>query len=111
MSWAWIVKQLQGERTIVTKAAGRLVINMGMNGKAAKPVRSDLRQLVLETLADVGELSTQELYEHVSEADMEVTRESLYSVLKKMRAKGQVQMRNVPRPDHWGKGISLWKIV
>lgn len=110
MSWEWVVKQLQGERTVLAKANGRLVINMGLNGKAAKLVRTDLRQLVLETLRDVGELSTQELYEHVSEADIETNKEALYSVLRKMLAKGQVQMRNVPRPDNFGKGLSLWKV-
>jgi selenophosphate synthetase-related protein len=110
MSWNWVVKQLQGERTVLKKTGGRLVINMGLNGKAAKPVRTDLRKLVIETLTDVGELSTQELFEHVCEADIEINKEGLYSVLRKMMAKGQVQMRNVPRPDNFGKGMSLWKV-
>ncbi len=110
MSWDWVIRQLQGERTVVKKTGGRLVINMGLNGKAAKPVRTDLRQLVIETLRDVGELSTQELFEHVCEADIETNKEALYSVLRKMLAKGQVQMRNVPRPDNFGKGLALWKV-
>lgn len=110
MSWEWVVKQLNGERTVLAKANGRLVINMGLNGKAAKPVRTDLRTLVIETLRDVGELSTQQLFEHVCEAEIETNKEALYSVLRKMKAKGQVQMRNVPRTDRFGKGVCLWKV-
>lgn len=110
MSWEWIVKQLQGERALIPKQGGRLVINIGMNGRSTKPVRTELRELIVEILQESGELSTQELYEEVSATGMEMTREALYSVCRKMAAKGQLQMRSVPRPDQFGKGLSLWKI-
>lgn len=109
MSWSWIVKQLQGERALIPKQGGRLVINIGMNGRTTKPVRTELRGLIVEILEESGELSTQELYDEVSAAGMEMTREALYSVCRKMRNKGQLEMRSVPRPDQFGKGLSLWK--
>jgi hypothetical protein len=109
MSWEWIVKQLQGERTVLAKAGGRLVIGIGMNGRTTKPVRTELRELIVEILEESGELSTQDLYDEVSAAGMELTREALYSVCRKMLVKGQLQMRSVPRPNQFGKGLSLWK--
>lgn len=109
MSWEWIVKQLQGERALIPKKGGRLVINIGMNGRTTKPLRTDLRLLIVEILQQSGELSTQDLYEEVSAAGMDLTREALYSVCRKMLTKGQLEMRSVPRPNQFGKGLSLWK--
>lgn len=105
-----MLKQLRGDLVVIPKATGRLVINMNMNGRATKPVRTELRELILEILQDSGELSTQDLYDQVLLAGVAVTRESLYSVCKKMRIKGQLEMRNIPRPDRFGKGLSLWKV-
>ena len=110
MSWLWVIRQLQGERAAIPKGGGRLVINIGMNGRTTNPVRTELRELIVEILEDAGELSTQELYDQVLLAGIGVTRESLYSVCKKMKGKGQLEMRNIPRPDGFGKGISLWKV-
>jgi hypothetical protein len=110
MSWDWVIRQLQGERAAIPKAGGRLVINMGMNGYMTKPIRTELRELIVELLTEVGELSTQDLHQQVLEAGVELSREALYSVCKKMKVKGQLQMRTVPRPDNFGKGISLWSV-
>ena len=109
MSWDWIVKQLKGERAAIPKTGGRLVINIGMNGRATKPVRTDLRLLILEILEDSGELSTLDIYDQVVLAGISLSRESLYPVCKKMRIKGQLEMRSIPRANGFGKGISLWK--
>lgn len=110
VSWEWIVKQLHGERAAIPKDGGRLVINMGMNGRVTKPVRTDLRLLILEILEDSGELSTQDIYDQVQLSGIGLSRESLYSVCKKMRIKGQLEMRSIPRANGFGKGISLWKL-
>lgn len=109
MSWEWIVKQLQGERTVLAKAGGRLVIGIGMNGRTTKPVRTELRELIVEILEESGELSTQDLYAEVQEHGVDMTREAVYSVCRKMAAKGLLEMRSVPRPNQFGKGLSLWK--
>lgn len=109
MSWELIVKQLQGERVVLRKTGGRLVIGIGMNGRTIKPIRTELRELIVEILEESGELSTQDLYDEVLVNGLEMTREALYSVCKKMLAKGQLQMRSVPREDGFGKGVSLWK--
>lgn len=110
MSWDWVIRQLQGERAAIPKGGGRLVINIGMNGRTTKPVRTELRVLILEILEDAGELSTQELYDRVVGIGIGLSRESVYSVCKKMKVKGQLEMRSVPRPDGFGKGVSLWKV-
>lgn len=111
MSWDWVIRQLNGELAAIPKNTGRLVINIGMNGRSTKPVRTELRSLILEILTDEGELSTQDLYDQVLLAGVAVSRESLYGVCKKMRIKGQLEMRNIPRPDKFGKGLSLWKVI
>lgn len=110
MNWEWIVRQLQGEPVKLSKTGGRLVINIGMNGRTTKPLRTDLRLLILEILEDSGELSTQDIYDQVVLTGISLSRESLYSVCKKMRIKGQLEMRSIPRANGFGKGISLWKL-
>lgn len=110
VSWDWVLRALRNEPVKIPKDGGRLVINIGMNGRTTKPVRTELRELIVEILEDAGELSTQELYDQVLLSGIGLTRESLYSVCKKMKGKGQLEMRNIPRPDGFGKGISLWKV-
>ena len=101
---------MRNEPVKIPKDGGRLVINIGMNGRTTKPVRTELRELIVEILEDAGELSTQELYDQVLLSGIGLTRESLYSVCKKMRIKGQLEMRSIPRANGFGKGISLWKL-
>lgn len=110
VSWDWVLKALKNEPVKIPKDGGRLVINIGMNGRTTKPLRTDLRLLILEILEDSGELSTQDIYDQVLVAGIGLSRESLYSVCKKMRIKGQLEMRSIPRPNGFGKGISLWKL-
>lgn len=110
MSWDWVIRQLQGERAAIPKGGGRLVINIGMNGRSTKPVRTELRKLIVDLLEQCGELSTQELYDQVLTMDIGLSRESVYSVCKKMKVKGQLQMRLVPRADGFGKGVCFWRV-
>lgn len=110
MKWDWVIAQLAGEPLPIPKGGGRLVINIGMSGRSTKPLRTEIRTLIVEMLVEAGEMSTQELYDGIEAESLGLTREGFYSICKKMRMKGQLETRTVPRPDGFGKGISLWRL-
>jgi len=107
----WLLRQLMGEKISLPAAEGRRVIRMGVSTyKDDRTKGYLLRVEILETLLERGQMTTAELVEELQATGRRIEYDSVYSILKKMARKGQLQHHN-EASAHGGKGVSVWQVA
>lgn len=107
----WLLRQLMGEKVALPAAEGRRVIRMGVSTYKDDRTKGYLLRIeILETLAEHGQMTTAELVDELHASGRQIGYDSVYSVLKKMARKGQLQHHN-EASAHGGKGVSVWQVA
>lgn len=107
----WMLRQLMGEKVALPKATGRRVVKMGVSVyKDSCSKGYLLRSQIIDMLSENGEMTTAHIVDELHAEGREIEYDAVYSVLKKMVKKGQLQHHNI-EAAHGGKGVSVWAKV
>lgn len=115
VTWKYLVDQLMGINPPITRAAGKMVVNIGIGGdvptKVGKPRTSNFDLIIADVLREAGSLTTPELHEEILLLGEQITMESLFRLCKKMEIKGQLVSSKQARVNGNGRGVNVWQLA